>query len=451
MNHIAWYRIVGFVFIAFLFCQTTYAQWVSAGSVANIGPYPSVSVVDANTAWIAGGPSGTPVIYRTTNGGTNWTPTGTSGLSLEMFCVWAIDSSNAFVGNGGAPGGAGGNAQFYKTTNGGSSWTLIDATGGSAGFFNGIVFSKTRPSFGVAQSDPPNGAGQPYYLNITTDGGATWNRTNPPGVSGAASAQNSVVVVDDSVFGFGLNAGASRVYLTSDGGATWNVRSLGVTGSFVSGFAMSDNRMNGIAATNTSLPNIARTTDGGATWSTVNIGTGVTSYCTMKWIPGTSFCYLSGSSGGFKKSTDGGSTWTTMTPTITGVWHMEFAKGGNVVYGYAITTSGAVYKLTDVLTAVASEGPIPENFTLSQNYPNPFNPTTTITYRIGSQVPVSLRIYNVLGELVKVLVSEAQNAGTYSVNWDGTADDHRVLSSGVYTYQLVAGEYRETRKMMFLK
>jgi len=446
-----WETVFFLLLIALLSSHSLHAQWVTAGNVTNIGPYPSISVADANTAWIAGGPSGTPVIYRTTNGGTSWTATGTSGLSLEMYCVWAIDSSTAFVGNGGAAGGAGGNAQFYKTTNGGASWTLIDATGGSAGFFNGIVFSKTRPSFGVAQSDPPNGPGQPYYLSITTDGGATWNRTNPPGISGAASAQNSVVVVDDSVFGFGLNAGASRVYISTDAGATWNARSLGLTGSFVSGFAMSDNRLNGIAATNTSLPNIARTTNGGVNWSTVNIGTGVTGYCTMKWIPGTNVCYLSGTTGGFKKSTDGGATWTTMTPTVSAVWHMEFVRVGNVVYGYAISTSGAVYKLTDVLTGVASNEPLPARFALSQNYPNPFNPTTTIAYQIAFQVPVHLRIYNMLGEQVKQLVSEPQSAGTYSVVWDGTADDGRVVPSGVYAYQLIAGEYRETRKMVFLK
>lgn len=427
------------------------AQWVSAGTVSNIGTFPSISVVDGNTAWIAGGPNGVPVVYRTTNGGASWTSVGTSGLSLEMYCVWGMDSSTAFVGNGGTAGGAGGNAQYFKTTNGGVAWSLLGSTGGTAGFFNGIVFSKISPRFGVAQSDPPNGAGQPYYVSVTTDGGTTWSVTTPPGISGAASAQNSVVVVDETFYGFGLNAGASRVYLTSDGGATWNVRSLGLTGSFVSGLAFSDNKQYGIASTNTSLPTIARTTNGGVNWSIVNIGTGVTGYCTMKWIPGTNICYLSGQTGGFKKSTDGGATWTTMTPTISGVWHMEFARIGNTAYGYAIATTGAVYKVAEVVTDVGPTSTLPESFSLRQNYPNPFNPRTTITYDLRGRAFVTITIHNVLGQEVKALVAQERDAGSYITEWDGKDNAGMDAPSGVYLYTMRAGNFVQTKKMMLMR
>jgi hypothetical protein len=341
-----------FVFLLLQY-NAAVAQWVSAGTVTNVGLYPSISVVDQNTAWISGGPNNVPVIYRTTNGGTTWAAIGTTGLQLEVYCVWAANATTAFVGNGGVAGGAGGNAKFFRTFDGGTTWSLIDSTGtGTLGFFNGIVFSKTNTEFGIAESDPPAGTGQPFYVGKTIDGGITWTRTNPPGVAGNASASNSIFVIDRNFYGFGLNS-AAQVYMTTDGGTTWNARALGLSGTFVSGTAFSDNKLNGIAVTSASLPSIARTTNGGVTWSVVNVGTGITGYATAKWITGTNVCYLSGATA-IKKSTDGGLTWSSMTtPAITGLNHMEFARIGTSVLGYAVSSTGAVIKLADAVSGVA--------------------------------------------------------------------------------------------------
>lgn len=429
----------------------SYSQWTLAGQVSGAGTFPSISVVDQNNVWIAGG-SNTPAVFRTTNGGTNWLPVGTTGMSLDLFCVWSPNANTAFVGNGGAAGGAGGNATFYKTTDAGATWTPVASTGGSAAFFNGIVFSKTMPSFGIAQSDPPTGAGQPYYVSVTTDGGATWNVTNPPGLSGAASAQNSIVVVDNMYYGFGLNAGTARVYFTTNGGANWTVGNLGITGSFISGYAMSSNKLNGIAASNASLPNIARTTDGGLTWTSVSVGTGVTGYATCKWIEGTNTCYVSaaaGATGVVKKSTDAGATWTTMsTSGLTGITHMEFVKVGTTVYGYAATGNGAILKVTDVVTGVEPiNSSVPSDFRLDQNYPNPFNPTTTINFSIPKASKVTLKIYDALGKEVTTLVDEFKNAGNYST--DFTAGSN--LNSGIYFYTITADNFTDTKKLMLVK
>ena len=85
-------------------------------------------------------------------------------------------------------------------------------------------------------------------------------------------------------------------------------------------------------------------------------------------------------------------------------------------------------------------------YALEQNYPNPFNPTTTIRYSLKELGKVSLRVYDVMGREVKVLVDGVQGAGEYSVVMDATG-----LSSGVYVYQLRAGGYVFTRKMMLVK
>lgn len=441
----------------FLSLTDGYSQWTLAGQVASAGTFPSISVVDQNTVWVAGGIAPNPTVARTTNGGTNWTVIPTTGITLELYCIWAVDANTAFVGDGGASGGLGGNARFYKTTNAGQNWTLIASTGGTGGFFNGIVFSKINPNFGIAQSDPPAGLGQPYYVSVTTDGGVTWTITNPPGNAGAASAQNSIVVIDDQFYGFGLNAGPGRVDFTSNGGSNWNTRTVGLTSTnnFTSGFAMSDNKLNGIAALESSLPNIARTTDGGLTWATVNVGTGFTGYCTCKWIEGTRTCYISAAVGGtgvVKKSTDAGVTWTTMsTFGLTGITHMEFRRVGTNVYGYAATSNGAILKVTDVVTEVIStNNTIPVNYELEQNFPNPFNPTTTINFSIPILSNVTLKIYDVLGNEVTTLLKEQLNTGNYSTFFNASG-----YASGVYYYKINIenGEknFSQTQKMILTK
>jgi hypothetical protein len=89
---------------------------------------------------------------------------------------------------------------------------------------------------------------------------------------------------------------------------------------------------------------------------------------------------------------------------------------------------------------------------LDQNVPNPFNPTTTIKYEIKTAGPVSLKIYNVAGQLVKTLVDGQRNAGqVYEAQWNGLNDAGQSVSSGVYFYKLVSTNFTQTKKMVLLK
>jgi hypothetical protein len=89
---------------------------------------------------------------------------------------------------------------------------------------------------------------------------------------------------------------------------------------------------------------------------------------------------------------------------------------------------------------------------LRQNYPNPFNPTTTISYQVKNSGHVSLKIYNVAGQLVRTLVDEQVKAGqVYEAQWQGLNDANQPVSSGVYFYKLVTNSYTQTKKMVLLK
>jgi len=103
--------------------------------------------------------------------------------------------------------------------------------------------------------------------------------------------------------------------------------------------------------------------------------------------------------------------------------------------------------LTKFMSAVREIGSIvPTEYKLYQNYPNPFNPSTNIKYQIVNNRFVTLRIYNILGKEISTLVNEKQFPGVYEVTFDGSN-----LPSGVYFYQLTAGDYRETKRLVLIK
>jgi hypothetical protein len=90
------------------------------------------------------------------------------------------------------------------------------------------------------------------------------------------------------------------------------------------------------------------------------------------------------------------------------------------------------------------------SYTLGQNYPNPFNPVTKINYSLEKPGSVKLSVFNLLGQVVAVLVNEYQNAGTYNVSFDINRAGTN-LTSGIYFYTLKTGDYSITRKMTILK
>ena len=106
--------------------------------------------------------------------------------------------------------------------------------------------------------------------------------------------------------------------------------------------------------------------------------------------------------------------------------------------------TGDDVSLTDVTV-------IPEKFTLHQNYPNPFNPVTTLRYNLPKNGHGNITIYDMLGRKVKTLINQNQDAGYRSVLWNATNDYGKPVSAGIYLYQIQAGEYLQTNKMVLLK
>ena len=191
--------------------------------------------------------------------------------------------------------------------------------------------------------------------------------------------------------------------------------------------------------------------NGGGSWSAAD--SGIASivpdfyYSTTALAAAGSNVFAGTYGGGLYLSTNQGALWTKVMEGMTN----ETDIADLYVYKdtiYAATPTN-VYKrpLSEMVTAVQQKGPnVPATFSLLQNYPNPFNPTTVISYQLPVTGQVTLEVYDMLGREIATLVNDRENAGSYSVKFDGSK-----LASGVYFYRIVADNYVATRKMALLK
>jgi hypothetical protein len=154
--------------------------------------------------------------------------------------------------------------------------------------------------------------------------------------------------------------------------------------------------------------------------------------------PGNYFSADTLRSSGTNRNCVVGSPWIPLGPWVwvpvvwesnrTGQWHL---------YGTFARLS---------LGGLTDDGPAPVGFSLAQNYPNPFNPTTALSYELLAASDVRLTVFDVLGREVAVLVNERKPAGSHTVQFDGSG-----LATGVYLYDLMAGSFVQTKKMILLK
>jgi photosystem II stability/assembly factor-like uncharacterized protein len=213
---------------------------------------------------------------------------------------------------------------------------------------------------------------------------------------------------------------------------------------------------------------ILKTMDGGVTWRKTDSGTQEDIYSVAflnandGWV---------GTESGLRYTTDGGESWQGVPLRYQhgAVHNIIFDTNGN---GYAYTLSNNLYdnsnfiytcsgsyvllqRMTDPSTDIHDHQKIkqlyPEQISLYPNYPNPFNAITRIEYYLPNMGVVSLKIFNIQGQLIRTLVNQTKISGHHSATWDGNTDSGISASSGVYLYQLQCNKQTKNRKLLLLK
>lgn len=432
-------------------------QWTFVSTFPSPNPQAnSMCAVDNNVLWVACATSGGATrVYRSINGGVNWSLRNTGLPAVNAYGIFALDSLNCWFGTDGA--------SIYHTTNGGASWTNQLTVSGS--FSDGIAFF--TPTYGIWYADPTSASGQPYQLRVTTNAGLNWNLV--PGAPVSTSdwgVINAWDYTDSNHVWLGSanttpNSTFAKVFRTSTGYyGTWSNTQVpglgGSTGCYYQAIAFINNT-SGIVGS--SGGNLKKTTDGGITFSDCAVPPGLgSSYAAMNangTKDGSNIIRVGIDSGGVAKmykTTNLGTSWINeplpLQASANTIAHMRFIDQyhGFAVLGSANTPLGGLIKYSQVTGITPISGNIPVNFNLKQNYPNPFNPSTTIEFDLPKGDYVTLKVYNSLGKEVESLLSENMIPGNYKVTYDASK-----LSSGIYFYRLTTGSFSDTKKMSLIK
>ncbi len=287
--------------------------------------------VDSLVAWAigydgSGGSATTNDFTKTTNGGEIWVPGDIlGGTTYGIGNICALNSMTAYATLYNGVGNQDNTCGVYKTSDGGANWThLTGALQGSSSFADNVYFWNENE--GMCHGDV-TGTGTSAYFEIytTSDGGATWTRVPKANIGGGANPASGeggwttvIETVGDSTVMFGSNK--AKLYISHDRGYTWTISATGITPSTNGGInviAFKD-KMNGIVAQTATTVVVKETHDGGATWQTVT-PTGSFFTNDITFVPGTENTYVCTGAAegayGASYSEDGGHTWTLFAGT----------------------------------------------------------------------------------------------------------------------------------------
>lgn len=417
------------------------ANWYVTNIANHIGSVNKIFFINHSTGWAVSGysTSSQAKILHTNDGGENWAVQQEMDNSTGFTSVFFLDSQCGWVTG----------RNIWQTTNGGTNW--IKRLDVPDNFFSDIYFSNALNGWAIASSQ----------MYKTTDGGNNWI-LSPPSLMNSTNFET----LSDSHF---VIAGQT-ILESTDAGATWQNITDEVGKPFISLHAPKTNLAfcvgnNGLIMryNNTSSIPVELLS---FTGSLLNNGE-------------IELCWSTASetnNKGFKierseKQESGSGMWEK-------VGFVE-GKGTSIEtnnYSFVdknINAAKYIYRLKQIdfdgsfsySKEIEVDVTLPERFMLYQNYPNPFNPVTTIRFAIPTspQTPllskergrgevVTLKVYDMLGREVAVLVNEEKQPGTYEVKWDATG-----FSSGIYFYRLFvesvgkAGSFIEASKMILTK
>ena len=111
----------------------------------------------------------------------------------------------------------------------------------------------------------------------------------------------------------------------------------------------------------------------------------------------------------------------------------------------------ATLAVSTATVGIDENSSIPDKFALHQNYPNPFNPSTNIKFDVAENSHVTITIFNLVGQKVSTLVNRSLDSGSYTITWNGLANNANQLASGRYFYEMRTPSYQSIKKLVLVK
>lgn len=366
------------------------------------------------------------ITKKTTNGGYNWSSLSGGNLTGIFF----INNSTGWVV--GYPGYIG------KTTNG-SSFTQQPT--GIQDRLNEVFFLNENTGW-VVGGDFSN-----EVIFKTTNGGTNWITQT----SGTSNKLFSVHFINENTGWAAGGPSSPKIIKTTNSGQNWFTQNTSVISTPLYSVMFANENTGWAVAGYLGGETIIKTTDGGQNWFSQSSGD--TRYLRDCYVIDSLKAVAVGQGGKIITTTNGGENWNVITTgSSVELWAVDFASDS---IGYAIG-SNAVLKTTNggLTFYTENSNQIPDKFLLEQNYPNPFNSVTSIKFKVASTspylllrgTPVSLKVYNLLGREVAVLVNGYLQLGTYQVNFNAEN-----LTSGIYFYRLETDSFSETKKLVLMK
>ncbi len=358
------------------------------------------------------------IIVKTTNGGQNWEIT--QFPSSHSFYSSTYNNGTIWIV---------GTIVIYSTDYG-LNWNTVDQFGNTT--FRKIKFLNSNLGFLVGNSN---------YIYKTSDAGQSWHpiEVEPPQIS-----YESISIINENVFY--LFGSSEKLYKTTDGGISW---ALIGNYAFIKLEFVSQTDGWGLRHSHLFNSFIQYTSNGGFDWENrLYFPPGGNNILDFHFV-NSQKGFAVGDFGNIWITENGGQTWSLQH--ISPVFFLNEISMLNELTGYISGSSGMVLKsTTGGVSSFEGDNFNLFNFKLYQNYPNPFNPATTIGYQMPDAGYITLKIFDVLGNEISTLVNEYKPAGRYEVNFDASSAGGG-LASGVYFYQLRAGNFVKTMKMILLQ
>jgi photosystem II stability/assembly factor-like uncharacterized protein len=355
-------------------------------------------------------------VFCSTDDGLIWEQTGQTLDTLSILSI-STGSDNEIL--------AGTNDGLYYSADAGRQWE-----------FAGLIGKRITAVIATTGGEIVAGTNDSTGVWSSGDGGKSWS------LRSLNSGTVSSLAVDPNNYGYVYAANLKGVYRSTDNGSNWN-RVLTLSNPYPPNLQVSlaTNRSGYLFASGPF--GVYRSTDHGSSWNLIALDSvWVSSLCT------NSSNYVFAAVGNsIYESTDNGNTWnqldaglpngTIFYPTILS---LAASSDGYILTG---TYGNGLFRTVTSTNGVPA---VPLVSSLFQNFPNPFNPVTTIRYDITQKSFVNIAVYDVLGRKVVTLVNGEKQPGSYQVDFNA-----RGLSSGVYFYRLVAGNFVQTKKLMLVK